>query len=51
LFIISFIVYNFCAAYMANKVVYINKDGDLKLNLSNKTANIYGKNFPVYNQV
>jgi len=30
------------------------KDGegrDLKYNLSNKAANIYGKNIPVYNQV
>jgi len=26
------------------------EDGDLKQNFSNKTPNIYGKNFPVYNQ-
>ena len=27
------------------------EDGDLIWNFSNRTANIYGKNFPVYNQV
>ena len=27
------------------------EDKDLKQNFSKKTANIYGKNFPIFNQV